>query len=121
MQKVALKMAYGVNATVEANIGGFTQVMTTARVDIWITTADAIVDRYNSSAAAANKTQASNMMATDLAQNAQSAHDAKGSQSKSANQGEPAYQLKIRKVPSPEALALIRPAISSRNDTQIGS
>lgn len=114
-------MAYGTSAGVTLLIGKVTEIMDASAITAAITKADIYVDQFNSSASAVMKTAASEVIAADILQNSQSIVDSRANASKSGTDGEPAITLKLRPIPSKEALTLLRAGVSSRNDTQVGS
>lgn len=72
-------MVYGVNASVTLLVGGLQNTaITSANIDAAIVMADVYVDKINSSAPAATKTQASNEIAANIILYAQANSELRG-------------------------------------------
>lgn len=112
-------MAFGTEAGVTLKVGGLTNVITSANIALAIAQADVWVDYLNSSASATIKTEASNIIASDIMLNAQAKHDSRGS-TRSQTAGEPAVAPKVIPIPSSTARSLLRSGrVSFRTDLNV--
>ena len=112
-------MAYGANATVTMMIGGVdTHVFTDANITIAVATADAYVDSINSKASATIKTEASNLIATEIMKHAGATGQLKGLGSDGGNTGRPAKSGGGFQIPVlARQMLMATPATSFTNTT----
>ena len=111
-------MAYGSETGVTLLIGGADLITFTAgssgNIVAAIVMSDTIVDRINSSAAATNKTLASNLIAAEILKRGRVTYKLKGLNSDGGNEGRPGVSGSLNDLVTSEVYLLLKTQPSSK-------